>query len=150
MKAITIIQPFATLIALREKGFETRGWATKHRGAIAIHAGKKIDRMACEREPIKSTLAKHGYTSDNLPTGTVVAVANLAECWEVSRCLRGGLVLEKDGGNAMREDPVGKKEEAFGWYDDGRYAWELTDVRRLPNPIPAKGQQGLWNWEGSL
>ncbi|MEC0173191.1 hypothetical protein [Paenibacillus graminis] len=24
---------------------------------------------------------------------------------------------------------------------------ELTDVQRLPEPIPTKGQQGLWNWE---
>ncbi|WP_438491685.1 hypothetical protein [Paenibacillus sp. IHBB 3054] len=26
--------------------------------------------------------------------------------------------------------------------------WELADVKRLPEPIPAKGQQGLWNWGG--
>ncbi|WP_409175497.1 hypothetical protein [Brevibacillus fortis] len=32
MKAITIHQPFATLIALGEKRFETRGWATRYRG----------------------------------------------------------------------------------------------------------------------
>jgi hypothetical protein len=23
----------------------------------------------------------------------------------------------------------------------------LSNIRRLPEPIPAKGQQGLWNWE---
>ncbi|MEK3699624.1 hypothetical protein NYE33_21845 [Paenibacillus sp. FSL R10-2199] len=51
-----------------------------------------------------------------------MAVASLEECWEVSRCIRGDVVLEKDGGNAMREDPVSKKEQALGWYDDGRYA----------------------------
>ena len=41
MKAITIIQPWATLIALGEKQFETRSWFTKHRGELAIHAGKR-------------------------------------------------------------------------------------------------------------
>ncbi|BFH70618.1 hypothetical protein J27TS7_57880 [Paenibacillus dendritiformis] len=38
-------------------------------------------------------------------------------------------------------------EYYFGDYTDGRYAWELTDVKQLPVPIPAKGQQGLWNWQ---
>ncbi|BFH15862.1 ASCH domain-containing protein [Paenibacillus melissococcoides] len=146
MKAITIIQPWATLIALGAKQFETRSWATKHRGDLAIHAGKQIDREACEQEPFRSVLARHGYTADNLPTGAVVAVCRIVDCWEVSRCLRGDVVLEKDGGNTMREDPIGKQEEAFGWYDDGRYAWDLIQIRQLPKPIPAKGQQGLWNW----
>jgi hypothetical protein len=41
MKAITIIQPWATLIALGEKKFETRSWTTKYRGPLAIHAGMK-------------------------------------------------------------------------------------------------------------
>ncbi|EPD80534.1 hypothetical protein [Paenibacillus sp. HGH0039] len=28
---------------------------------------------------------------------------------------------------------------------------ELTDIRMIPDPIPAKGQQGLWNWnDGQL
>ncbi|WP_343049544.1 hypothetical protein [Paenibacillus phytohabitans] len=83
---------------------------------------ENVDREACEEPEISAALVRHGYTADNLPTGTVVAVASLEECWEVSRCIRGDVVLEKDGGNAMREDPVSKKEQAFGWYDDGRYA----------------------------
>lgn len=44
MKVITLIQPWATLIALGEKQIETRSWSTKYRGEIAIHAGKKIDK----------------------------------------------------------------------------------------------------------
>lgn len=27
------------------------------------------------------------------------------------------------------------------------YAWELRNVKELPEPIKAKGQQGLWSWE---
>lgn len=41
MKAVTISQPFATLVALGAKTLETRSWATKHRGDLAIHAGQK-------------------------------------------------------------------------------------------------------------
>ena len=38
MKAITIWQPWATLLPLGVKLYETRSWATSYRGPIAIHA----------------------------------------------------------------------------------------------------------------
>ncbi|MEK4348992.1 hypothetical protein [Paenibacillus sp. FSL P4-0184] len=80
MKAITIIQPWATLIALREKKFETRSWPTKYRGLLAIHAGKKIDKEACREPEIRKALERHGYTEDNLSTGAVVAICKLSNC----------------------------------------------------------------------
>ena len=40
MKAITIKQPFASLIAAGLKEYEFRTWKTKYRGEILIHAGK--------------------------------------------------------------------------------------------------------------
>lgn len=30
----------------------------------------------------------------------------------------------------------------------GRYAWELRNAVPLPQPVLAKGQLSLWNWEG--
>ena len=41
-------------------------------------------------------------------------------------------------------------ELALGDYTLGRYAWKLANVQKLPEPIPAKGRQGLWNWEACL
>ena len=37
----------------------------------------------------------------------------------------------------------------FGHFDCGRWAWLLTDVERFAEPIPARGRQGIWNWEGT-
>ncbi|BBI34492.1 ASCH domain-containing protein [Cohnella abietis] len=145
MKAITIHQPWATLIALGEKKYETRSWATKHRGPLAIHAGMKIDREACERESIKSTLAKHGYTADNLPTGAIVAITNLRECYKVHRDILAGLVLLHAESTRTYLETL-SNEYHFGDYGVGRFAWRMKDVRRLIDPVPAKGQQGLWNW----
>ncbi|SFE11050.1 ASCH domain-containing protein [Paenibacillus algorifonticola] len=152
MKAITIIQPWATLIALGEKKFETRSWSTKHRGELAIHAGKKVDREACETEPIKSALAKYGYTADNLPTGAIVATCQLEECWQIER-LNWKAVTKPvqftatNGRQSLWAGCIeGNKEYHFGNYEHGRYAWELSDVKRLVKPFRAKGQQGLWNW----
>jgi hypothetical protein len=38
-----------------------------------------------------------------------------------------------------------KQERLFGDWSQGRYAWELANVKMLDKPIPAKGKQGLWN-----
>jgi hypothetical protein len=46
MKAITILQPWASLIACNAKQIEIRSWATKYRGEIAIHAGASNKSMA--------------------------------------------------------------------------------------------------------
>lgn len=144
MKVITVIQPWAMLIALKEKGLETRSWPTKYRGPLGIHAGKKIDREACEREPIKSTLAAHGYTADNLPTGVILATSTLADCYQTKSYGLSDYVAIFNGDNIKSIDG---KEFAFGDYSSGRYAWELVDVSQLAEPIPAKGQLGLWNFD---
>jgi hypothetical protein len=41
MKALTLWQPWASLIALGAKTIETRSWSTKYRGPLAIHAAKR-------------------------------------------------------------------------------------------------------------
>lgn len=48
MKAITIWQPWAEFIAAGVKHNETRSWATKYRGPIAIHAAVKPIRQMSE------------------------------------------------------------------------------------------------------
>lgn len=141
MTAITIHQPWATLIALGEKRFETRSWATKYRGPIAIHAAKKVDLKICLEEPFRSILARHGYTADNLPTGAVVAICQLQECHKVIEDYGSSALVGEDLTRIMRP------EYDFGWYEIGRYAWELTDIKQI-DPVSAKGQQGLWNWGG--
>lgn len=140
MKAITIKQPWATLIALREKKFETRSWQTKHRGKIAIHAGKTIDKEACENSWIKGVLQEHGiYSYKDLPIGVVIATAELIECHKVSATL--GHVSVFTSGKSVQG-----LEVAFGDYTEGRYAWELKYVEEFIVPIPAKGQLSLWEW----
>ena len=53
MKAITIWQPWAFLLAMGAKQYETRSWETAYRGPIAIHAAKRpvrriIDALTAE------------------------------------------------------------------------------------------------------
>lgn len=144
MKAITIHEPFASLIAHGYKGFETRSWATKHRGQLAIHAGKKIDNDAVMM--LAKDYPEIWHKISPLPTGCIVAIANLTECWAVGEDYQSGSTVLFNGENGATKD-IGLKEYKFGDYSFGRCAWELDDVKILDKPIPAKGQQGLWNWE---
>jgi hypothetical protein len=40
-----------------------------------------------------------------------------------------------------------EKELSFGDHGIGRFQWFLMDVKVLPEPIPARGRQGLWEWD---
>lgn len=149
MKAITIKQPWATLIAVGEKKYETRSWFTHFRGPLAIHAGKIVDKTACMSEPLRSVLAKHGYGSpEDLPTGAVIAVGELSACFQIrpiSKETQDVILVHYDEFvhlNAERDT----LEISFGDYSEGRYAWEISNLNKLTVPIPCKGKLGLWSW----
>lgn len=132
MKAISLHQPWATLIALGLKNYETRGWATTHRGPLAIHAAKMIPayaRATFEELPFQRVFNAYGFTLDDLPTGCVLCIANLTFCYRTETAGRSVKQMERD----------------FGNWTPGRYAWKLERVRRF-DPIPARGAQALWAW----
>jgi len=140
MKAITIQQPWATLVALGEKRFETRSWKTGHRGPLAIHAGQTVDKAACRQEPIATVLAKIGHTAETLPRGAIIATCELHDCLRVAG---------NEGDHALLGPAavtVSGSEYHFGDYAAGRYAWELRDVQPI-QPIAVKGRLSLWDWE---
>jgi hypothetical protein len=137
MKAISLWQPWATLVEIGAKQFETRGWSTKYRGLLAIHAAKRFDevqRAYCEQEPFLSALKTEGYSADNLPFGGIVAVVKVLEIQRTE------VVVHE----------VSKREKAFGNYLAGRFAWRLEMVKRLERPIPMNGAQSLFDVSDDL
>lgn len=137
MKALTILQPWASLIACGAKKIETRSWATKYRGPLAIHAGKQwreIVKKGDLPEEIHAALCwKGGFKKFNdLPRGKIIAVAKLVDCI---------LMTEEN------ISPLSPQERAFGHFEPGRFMWVLDEIRPLATPVPAHGMQGLWNWE---
>ena len=165
MKAITIRQPWASLLACGAKQYETRSWATKYRGAIAIQAGKirlSLNKFVYDvgvdfTTRAELALDEHGIFPgenhyDGLPYGAVIATAELVGCHKIVR-YGGRGCASTDPGWLVSEDgqiyePT-EQEILFGDWTPGRYAWELANVQMLPEPVLVRGQQGLWNW-GSL
>lgn len=145
MKALTLTQPWATLVAIGAKKIETRGWKTDYRGPLAIHAAKgwteEVVRMTMRGEPFHSVLTAAGYPLFSLlPRGVVVATCRLEGCKIIERNAKGWGIM---GDQAW---PLDDQERAFGDYTPGRYAWLLADVQPLATPVPARGSLGLWDW----
>jgi len=158
MKAITVWQPWAMLLGTGAKRFETRGWATRYRGPIAIHAGaKRFSSVNLLELPFAAGAAitrALGITLDHLPYGCVIATAELVECWEITGNDGRGeayihLNAESSRNGHAKFGLIYGDEYRYGDYSPGRYAWELANVKMLPKPIPAKGAQGLWNWRAA-
>lgn len=146
MKAISLLQPWATLVAVGAKRLETRSWSTPYRGRIAIHASKgfgPVYRFLAGEEPFRSALAAGGYQSPGeLPRGAVVALATLVDCIPVTTTC-GGFARFARRGNF---DDIPASELPFGDFGPGRWAWVLEDVVRLEEPYPARGSLGVWTW----
>ncbi len=128
MKAITLWEPWASLIAVGAKQYETRSWYTQHRGEIAIHAAKVEKYPPSEVRAVMKVFEIDPLT---LPYGKIVCIADITNCIEMD--------LELIAHQSIRESAVGD-------WGVGRYAWKLANVRVLEKPILARGSQGFWNW----
>ncbi len=166
MKALTLTQPWASLVAIGAKRIETRSWKTAYRGPLAIHAAKGFPKDARRLvwdswifysafEPKK---AAHYHASGvtlvpceagravHLPLGAVVATCQLVAC----KFITSAMSPEFWPGEWKLRDtiiPPQEPERTFGDYSCGRYAWFLEDVKPLAEPIPAKGALSLWEWD---
>lgn len=115
MKALTLWQPWASLIIWGPKRIENRTWAPPQFvlfKRIAIHAGKKLE---------KHILEELGHRI--LPGGLPVPA---------------GAIL----GTAFVQGSVTKSDDEFF---AGPIGWVLSDIERFKVPVPCPGAQGLWD-----
>lgn len=133
MKALSIRQPWASLILKAGKGIENRDWPTKYRGRILIHAAKGMTRTEHEDAiafavnainsdprnvgaPKKVTLRELGFAFDDLQRGGIVGSVEIVDC-------------VADNGSP--------------WFV-GRYGFVLRDPQPLPF-TPWRGQLGFFD-----
>lgn len=133
IKALSLWQPWASLIAIGAKEFETRSWQHPYRGLLAIHAAKQWTQdeiYMTERFARTYPVATQGKLLKPLPLMAVLCVAKLVDIVPTERI----------------RDSLAAPEHAFGDYSNRRFAWQLELVEVFDKPIPCKGAQGLWNW----
>lgn len=134
IKVISLHQPWASLMAMGVKRFETRSWGTKFRGQVIIHATKQLYVDTRDAAFMKA-LREAGIEDVNkLPLGCALAVGDLVGCYKAESVY----------------PHITDAERLFGNYADGRIAWEFKDVSLFNKPVPVRGQQYLWDWPGPL
>lgn len=130
-RALTIKQPWASLIASGVKPVENRTWPIPgtwaHRGPLLIHAGRGFDRMALLLPEAREELEAQSWPEWELPSAAVLAVAEEVVCHRA--------------GPGCCDSPFAEPE---GWH------WVLSGVTALEEPVSAKGRLGLWRPDADL
>jgi hypothetical protein len=163
MKALTIWQPWASLIMAGAKPYEFRGWRVPPAiigQRIVIHAAaRKIDwdevsylfnvhalRDTCDRIALAAA-------ETCLVTAKAIPVLNRALQY---RGTPAGLPMAYGLGTAIIGEPrLGTEIAAeFGVPrandstrdEHANWGWPLTEIEAWPTPIPMRGAQGFWTW----
>lgn len=176
IKALTLWEPFASLVAYGVKRIETRSWPTSYRGPLAIHAAQREPDAA--RNAARAALARAGMPcacgcpgerhshvgcfdcpclrwTPSWRLGSVIALTSVDDClpmvaWNDDRL---------DVSDFLQVEPRalivfrGRTSEAdvtaereWGDYRPGRHAWLLGQPCVLERPCPERGRQQLWEW----
>ena len=142
MKAISMTQPWATLLAIGANEIETRGWSTRYCGPLAIHAAKNFPaaaRALCRESPFREALASAGYSdARQLPLGAIIARAELVEVMSFD-ATSAALIRARS-----EEGTLPPHEVDFGDFSAGRFGFVVRGVCQLRKPIPARGMLSLW------
>jgi len=79
MKALSIRQPWAWLIANGYKDIENRSWSTNFRGRVYVHAGKrtKSEDFPEQREYVRKT---NIHIPEDLPLGAIIGEVTIVDC----------------------------------------------------------------------
>jgi len=149
MKAITIWQPWASLILAGAKPYEFRGWAAPRAlvgQRIAIHAGARKARadeirelllllsrdalwsVALKPDIARPLLEKWLTAPQMLPLSSVLCTAILGAPVRASK------IIAEFGGNDSDRD------------EHCNFAWPLSSLKPVHPFAPAKGMQGFWDW----
>jgi activating signal cointegrator 1 len=160
IRAITIHQPYATLLALGLKQYETRTWPTSHRGLLLIHASARqgwTNEALCESMlrherfgpallGIKKTDPFAKFSKEQIlelfPRKCVVGIC------DVTNCQKGPEIRDSLGEDEQSvgdfTQPYTPRRHSFGKVGPMVYAWRCENPKRFAKPIPWAGAQGIW------
>ncbi len=140
MKALTVRQPFASLIVDGYKTIENRTWKTDYKGPLAIHAA------ASKPDPVVMALVKDHFfkwwmgthRSDHVE-GLMYWHHRFESSQEIPRgCVIGAVNLVDGSARVGMDNP---------WALVDHYHWILDTANPYEEPVEAKGRLGLWEWE---
>ncbi len=122
MKCLSVCQPFADLIVSGRKTIELRGWSTRYRGHVLVHAPIMVRWDDCARLGITDPV-----------TGAILGRVTLAD------------VKRYESADEVRQDAL--LHLAGRDFETKRYGFVLQDPIPFRFPIAQKGRLGLFEVE---
>lgn len=144
--ALTIWQPWASLIVEGIKPYEFRGWPTPDHvigKRIVIHAAKRPMRTAEIAAALQ--LLERGH-DDGMDAARAFDL--LEAVWRRERELPVAAALGSAILSPAVECTVLFKDVPD--VDPNKWGWPLSEIRRWPEPVPISGKQGFWHWPHEL
>jgi len=161
MKALTIWQPWASLIMAGAKPYKFRSWrppASVIGQRIVIHAAARpIDRREAHAHYLILGCRNRSNELARAAAETCLlaedALPILARCWvphseelPLACGLGTAIVGEPRLGTDIAEDFGILRANDSDRDEHANWGWPMLDIEVWPEPIPMRGRQGLWNW----
>lgn len=150
MRALTLWQPWASLVVAGAKPFEFRSWRAP--GAIigerlVIHAGARKPSKAEVDQLIKLLTAGDRWAAATALKPVDVALQVLREgAWPLGAGLGTAIIGEPRSGAEIGADlgllRVNDSDRDY----HTNWGWPMLEVERWPEPIAMRGAMGLWAW----
>jgi len=131
LKAISLWQPWASLIPLGLKHYETRSWKTNYRGKLLICSTAKSTKAQYQQYlKICNEVELPTWDETNFPHGQAIAICDLTDCIPMTP----EFIAQQS-----------QTEILCGDWQVGRYAWKLENIQPITESFAVKGKQGLFN-----
>jgi len=133
MKALSLRQPWATMIVTGMKAIENRKWKSNYRGSLLIHASKTWDFEGA-KYILSVDRSLLGFVDhDDHYKGGIIGKVEMVDCIERVK------VFDIDFYALEFEDP----ETITKWFF-GPYGFIFKDPIEFHKPIEYKGQLGIF------
>jgi len=129
MKALTVCEPYASLIRDGLKRVENRTWRTSYRGSMYLHAGKSRNWLSLD--PTGTIDQAYNMPVSKMTFGAVIATVELVDCIHIDT-IRVPTILAKYPWLPEHE------------HANGPWCWILDKVVPI-GPWPYKGDRGLFD-----
>ena len=158
MKALTIWQPWASLIITGAKPYEFRGWRPQRSmigQRIVIHAAaKKVDR---EEVSVLYHVLFHRKASDRIAEAAretclhpdkalPILVEQLTNGLPMACGLGTAIVGEPRIGTAIAEEFGIPRANDSDRDEHANWGWPMLEIEAWLEPVPMRGAQGFWPW----
>lgn len=127
LRAISLHEPWGSLMRVGAKTIETRGRFCHIRGDVAICSAQKKVPIDWISEDLHRVMEQYNLVFSLLPRGYVLCVVEIWDCLPTS-LLQG----------------ISGPELACGDYGPDRFGWLTRNLRPLKEPVSCMGRQGFF------